>query len=447
MHPLRVVMVTLVVTLVVWAGALPAPAAPRWLSKHRGTTTIRLSGETRLTLSGGCHQLPVGEGQAWRVRLQRDAHFATRTAARLQVRDGKLTVEDASLRTRLDGATIENPMAVVRGLVKGAPSEGLRGFIGRQVRRLADGQLSYTPRLYTLEQSSAKPDRLQVGLEGTLHVGGSIDRPHRWGETYTRDQARRWVARTFRGPGGSRAQLAAILDRLAPAERKLMVGAVNAQLEATGEATASLRAGQHTLPPGCRIQIEDGTRASVRLELRGSTSRGKLRLATATADVELSKPVVVSRPMSALHALKGRTPGPGPFARLGRALRGAVDRVASVEVTGLELQRAGDAGKTSVRLTGTLSLFNRWRMKLRRSVSLEDAKLGVGAAPVMTGLLGAAEARLEARLRAGDASLTLTTTPTLTFGEGGRVQLTAPAQLRTPNLTGSFAVEGTHQLR
>jgi hypothetical protein len=444
MRPLRVFVVTLVV---VWAGAQQAVAAPRWLSRHRGTTTVRLSGETRLTLSKGCHQLPVGEGQAWRVRLQQDAHLVTRTAARLQLRDGKVKVEDASLRTRLSGATLENPMAVVRGLVKGAPSTGLRGVIGRQVRRLADGQLGYTPKLYTLEQASANPDRLQVGLEGTLHVGSSIDRPHRWAETYSRDQARRWVSRTFGGSGDTRAQLAAILDRLAPAERKLVVGAVNAQLEATGTATASLRAGQHTLPPGCRIQISDGTRASVRLELRGSTSAGKLQLQTATANVELSKPVAVSRPLSALHALKGRGPGKGPFARLGRAFRGAVDRVASVEVTGLELQRAGDARKTNVRLSGTLSLFNRWRLKLQRSVSLKDGNLGAGAAPVMTGLLGAAEGRLDAKLHAGDTSLTLTTTPTLTFGERGSVQLTAPAELRTPNMRGSYTVEGTHRLR
>ena len=70
----RVLLPALLVVLTCSSVAL---AAPRLLAHHKGRTTLKLSGNTRLTLSQGCLSLPVGQGRAWKVRTRAGAQIAS----------------------------------------------------------------------------------------------------------------------------------------------------------------------------------------------------------------------------------------------------------------------------------------------------------------------------------------------------------------------------------
>jgi hypothetical protein len=436
--------------LVVLAAALAlfiastTQAAPRLLSRHKGQTTLKLSGNTRLTLSRGCVQLPVGQGRPWKVRTGQEAQIVSDTKASLGLRNGALNIKSVGLQSQLRGATIENPMEVLRGLVHGTPKRTLMGLARRGVNKLADGKLSYTPSSFTLQRHAGGSGEVEVGLGGKLHVGSNTNREHRWSDTYTKDAASRWIRSTFQGSSSSRAQLVSILGQLAPAERTMVAGLVDAQLQGKAEASASLRAGQHRLPGGaCTIKIADGAKATLRLELTGRTAGAKVRLTSASATVGLNKPVVVERPLAALHALKRGGRGTG----LGRALRGAMDRMLNVSVDSLQLQRHGGKAATKVRLKGTLKLFNRFSLKLDRQVSMKDAQLGSSFKPAdLSGLLSSSDSRVDLSLQpAGGASmLKLQTTPSLRFNQGA-VTFTAPAKIQTPNIRGTYTIEGAHQ--
>lgn len=426
----------LVLTLLV---ASIGRAAPRLLSRHKGQTTLTLSGNTRLTLSQGCFQLPVGQGRPWKVRTQQGAQISSDTRASLRVNNGKVTLGSAGLRSQLRNATVENPMEVLRSLVHGTPKRTLVGLARRGINKLADGKLSYTPQSFTLERHAGGSGEVEVGLGGKLHVGSSINRSHRWSDTYTKDAARSWIRSTFQGSSSSRAQLLSILGLLAPAERAAVTGLVDGQLKGT----ATLRAGQHRLPGGaCTIKIDDGAKATLRLELTGRSSSGKLQLNSASATVGLSKPVQVERPLAALHALRRGGRGTG----LGRALRGAMDRMLNVSVDSLQLQRQGGKAATKVRLKGTLRLFNRFSLKLDRQVSMKDAKLGSSFNPAdLSRLLSASDAQVNLKLQSGgNPLLKLQTSPALRFHQGS-VSFTAPAEIQTPNIRGTYTIEGSHK--
>jgi hypothetical protein len=440
MVPSRYTLTAVLAFVVALFVASMVQGAPRLLSRHKGQTTLKLSGSTRLTLSQGCFQIPVGQGKPWKVRAQQGAQITSDTKASLRINNGKATLGSAGLRSQLRGATIENPMEVLRGLVHGTPKRTLTGLVRRGVNQLADGKLSYTPQSFTLQRRAGGAGEVEVGLGGKLHVGSSINRSHRWSDTYTKDAARSWIRSTFQGSSSSRAQLLSILGVLAPAERGVVAGLVDGQLEAS----ASLKAGQHRLPGGaCTIKIDDGAKATLRLELTGRTSSGKLQLKSASATVGLSKPVVVARPLEALHALKRGGRGTG----LGRTLRGAMDRMLNVSVDSLQLQRRGGKAATKVRVKGTLKLFNRFSIKLDRQVSMKDAQLGSSFKPAdLTGLLRSSDARVNLKLKSagGDPLLKLQTSPSLRFDQGA-VTFTAPAEIQTPNIRGNYTIEGTHQ--
>jgi hypothetical protein len=394
----------------------------------------------RLTLSQGCHQFRVGQGRPWRVEAGQTGagppEIVSSTTAHLSIRDGQVTTHSAGLRSQLRGAVIENPMEVVRGLVHGAPRQSLAGLMWRGVNHLSGDNVRYTPKTFTLERGEG---RVAVGLKGSLSVGG-LEKAHRWSETYNLDEARRWIRRTFQGPRATKAQLLSILEQLAPKERGLVTGLVEAQLSAKADASAALRAGQHRLPGGsCTIQINTGTQANLRIEMTGSTSRGKARLASATTTIGLSKPVQVSQPLGMLHALQGRR-GTG----VGRAVRRAVDRMLNFSVKSLQLERRGGA-RTRVRLKGRLKLFNCFSLGLSRCVTIKDANLPSLKPAELGGMLSSAKAKLNLELKpAGSRDrLQLETRPSLRFEPGG-VSFTAPTEVRTPNVHGSYAVEGSH---
>lgn len=427
---------------------------------HRGTSDVRLSGDISVRLSRGCHTVQLGNGAPLQLDVGGRARSTTHLEARAVLRDGQLQPRQATTKSELSGVAVANPTEAAHGILFGASGGGLKARILRRIRRGVDGRVSFAPS--KMEAQLESGGGVRTGISGTVDAGRLGSYPVGLQHSLSRPEVRRWLAKRF--PGGFDArterQLLDAVGKLAPAERALLTGLVDAEISANGKATAQLRAGRHQLKigqaEGCVIEIARGGKAEVELSVGAKTSADSITAGRARVDLAFEQPVTVRDPLNALPA--GRTAesdeGRGLKGKLGGWLRRLGNRVVTVSLRRIGLERDPAATGTRVTVAGSARVLGLFNVPLERTVTVSDQQvlqsIGRPSETVarLAEMIGSAEGDFTAKLApradgADGAELSARVRPVLTV-EDGTFDLQSPVDIETPSLEGTLQTHVRH---